>query len=49
MPSCRRDDLDVGTDHAWAEDTGQCVWILCFRIEGLGVLVWVLVLITRSI
>ena len=29
--------LDVGADHAWVDDTGLYVWILCFRIGDLGV------------
>ena len=47
MRWCPHDDMDVGADDAWADDTGRYVRILCFRIEGLGVLVWVLML-TRS-
>ena len=41
-------DLDGGADHAWVDDTGLCMWILCFRIGGPGVMAWMLVLITRG-
>ena len=36
--------LALCTDHAWVDDTGLHMWILCF---GLGIMVW-MVLITRG-
>ena len=35
---------DAGAD----DDTGLHVWILCFRIGGHGVIVWMVVLIARG-
>ena len=40
--------LDIGSDHAWVNDTSLYVWILCFRIGGLGGMVWMVILITRG-
>ena len=40
--------LDAGSDHAWVDDTGLHMWILCFRIGGLGIMVSMAVLITRG-
>ena len=40
--------LDAGSGHAWVDDTGLHVWILCFRIGGLGVMVWMMVLTMRG-
>ena len=31
--------FDAGSDHAWVDDTGLHMWILCFRIGGLGIMV----------
>ena len=36
--------LDAGADHAWVGDTGLHMWILCFRIGSLGIMVDVAVL-----
>ena len=29
--------MDIRSDQTWVDDTGLHVWILCFRIGGLGV------------
>ena len=39
--------LDAGADHAWVGDTGLHMWILCFRIGSLGIMVW-MVLFSRG-
>ena len=48
FPKYHAHRLDTGADHAWIDDTDLYIWIPFFRIGGLGVMVWMLVLITRG-
>ena len=48
FPKYNAHSLDAVADHAWDDDTGLYVWILCFRFGGLGVTVLIVVLITRG-
>ena len=48
FPKYNAHRLDAGADHAWVDDTGLYVRILCFRIGGHGVIVWMVVLISRG-
>ena len=45
---CSDHGLDAGADHGWIDDTDLYIWIPFFRIGGLGVMVWMLALITRG-
>ena len=45
-PRCH--GLDGDADHAWINDTVLHVWVSCIRIGVPGVIVWMLVLITRG-
>ena len=39
--------FDAGSDHVWVDDTSLHMWILCFRIGGLSIMVW-MVLFSRG-
>ena len=48
FPKYNAHRLDTGADHVWIDDTDLYIWIPFFRIGGLGVMVWMLVLIKRE-